>query len=35
MGADVAQYIITNPDNIDMSAYVESLIDAPESNPIK
>lgn len=35
-GADaVAQYIITNPDNIDMSAYVESLIDAPESNPIK
>ena len=31
----VSQYIITNPDNIDMSQYVESLIDASESNPVK
>lgn len=35
-GADaVAQYIITNPDNMNMSHYIESLIDAPESTPTK
>lgn len=31
----VAQYIVTNPDNIDMTKYVESLINAPESDPVK
>lgn len=35
-GADaVAQYIMTNPDNIDMAKYVESLINSPESDPVK
>ena len=31
----VAQYIIKNPDNIDMPSYVESLVEAPESIPEK
>lgn len=35
-GADaVAQYIITNPDNIDMAKYIDSLTTAPESNPVE